>query len=52
MLYKKSPELIKGFHPKGVPPGLDQTLREVAWKAITESPFSRITDKDGDGAAD
>ncbi|MFP6878296.1 MAG: hypothetical protein VCA37_15815 [Roseibacillus sp.] len=52
MLYKKSPELIKGFHPKGVPPGLDKTLREVAWKAITESPFSRITDKDGDGAAD
>ncbi len=52
MLYKKSPQLIEGFTPKNVPPRLDKTMREVAWKAIIESPYSRIRDEDGDGVAD
>jgi hypothetical protein len=52
MLYKKSPQLIEGLEPEGVPSRLDETMREVAWKAITSSPFSRITDKDGDGVGD
>jgi len=52
MLYRKSPQLIKNFLPEGVPNRLDQTLREIAWKTIIESPYSGIRDRDGNGVAD
>ncbi len=52
MIYRQSPELIGDFQPEGVPVELDVTFREVAWKAITESPFSGIRDEDRDGKAD
>jgi hypothetical protein len=52
MLYRRSPQLIENFEPDGVPARLDATLRDVAWKAVTSSPFSRIKDEDGDGVAD
>ena len=51
-LYKKSPALLAGFHAAGVDPKVDQLLREAAWKAITQSPFSGVADKNGNGMAD
>jgi hypothetical protein len=51
-LYRKSPELIKGFAPAKLDPAIDQIMRKVAWQAIIRSPLSGITDKNGDGAAD
>ena len=52
MLYRQSPQLIKDFLPESVPARLDQTLRETAWNAIIESPFSGIRDRDRNGVAD
>jgi hypothetical protein len=52
MLYGKSPELIEGYQPQGVPTALDSLLREIAWKAIVESPLAAVDDTDGDGLAD
>jgi hypothetical protein len=52
MLYKKSPELIANFSPKGVDPTLDRFMRQAAWHAITHSPFSGLTDVNGNGIAD
>ncbi len=52
MLYKKSPELILDFHPKDVDPKVDQLMRAAAWHAITQSPFSGLTDRNGNGLAD
>lgn len=52
MLYKRSPELIEGFQPEGVPSRFDAVMREVAWSSLTSSAFSGITDLDEDGVAD
>lgn len=52
MLYRQSPQLIEDFLPENVPARLDQTFRQIAWKAITESPFSGIRDRDGNGIGD
>jgi hypothetical protein len=51
-LYKKSPELIADFHPKGVDPTVDKLMRAAAWHAITHSPFSGLTDQNANGIAD
>ena len=51
-LYKRSPELIEGYEPEGIPPAIDRILREVAWRSVVGSPFSGVTDVDGDGIAD
>lgn len=52
MLYKKSPALIKGYAPEGIPAEVDAILRDVAWKSIVSSPYSGVKDKDEDGIAD
>jgi hypothetical protein len=52
MLYKKSPELIADLHPKGVDATVDQLMRRAAWHAIVHSPFSGLTDANGNGVAD
>ncbi|MFV0446308.1 MAG: hypothetical protein ACK5Q5_22265 [Planctomycetaceae bacterium] len=51
-LYGQSPALIRDWQPPNVAPQLDQAMRAAAWKAVCRSPFSGITDKDGDGHAD
>lgn len=51
-LYRRSPETIKNFHPHGVDPKVDGYLRTAAWHAITHSPFSGLTDENGNGIAD
>jgi hypothetical protein len=52
MLYRQSPEQIKGYQAKGVDPVVDGFMRKAAWNAIIHSPFSGITDKEGRGVAD
>jgi len=52
MLYRRSPAQITNYHPAGVDPAVDRLMREAAWKAIIESPFSGITDRTGQGKAD
>jgi hypothetical protein len=52
VLYKKSPELIANFHPKGVDAKVDRIMRLSAWHAIVHSPFSGLTDENGNGIAD
>lgn len=52
MLYRQSPELIADYTPEGIPAEFDQHMREVAWRAIVESPFAGIDDADQDGLAD
>lgn len=52
MLYRQSPERLTNYHPNGVDPTVDRLMRQAAWKAITHSPFSGITDRDGKGVAD
>ncbi len=47
MLYKKSPELIADFHPKGIDRKEDQLMRQAAWHAITHHPLTGLTDKNG-----
>ena len=52
MLYGKSPELITGWQPPNVHHEVDRAMRQAAWKAITNSPFSGLRDANGDGLAD
>lgn len=52
VLYKKSPELIKDFSPPNVDPTLDRFMRQSAWHAITHSPYTGLTDANGNGIAD
>lgn len=52
MLYRQSPEHIAAYHPPNVDPTVDHFMRQAAWRAITQSPFSGITDKAGKGVAD
>lgn len=52
MLYKKSPALITDYHPEGVNPKVDALIRDAVWQAIIHSPYSGLTDKNGDGVAD
>ncbi len=52
MLYKKSPELIADFLPKGVDRNEDTLMRRAAWHAITHHPLTGLTDKNGNGLAD
>lgn len=49
MLYKKSPSLIKGYLPSEIDPKVDRLMREAAWEAIIQSPFSGVKDYDADG---
>ena len=56
-LYGKSPELIKDNIPFGGSSSfpsatLDKIFRKIAWQAVTEHPYSGITDKNGDGIND
>ncbi|MGI9442176.1 MAG: hypothetical protein ACR2N1_06895 [Rubripirellula sp.] len=56
-LYGKSPELIKDDIPFGgnttfPSTSLDQMFRKIAWQAVSEHPYSGITDKNGDGIGD
>jgi hypothetical protein len=51
-LYRKSPQLIEGFHPPGVPSEVDEVLREAAWKAVINSPYSGVKDRNRNGLAD
>lgn len=51
-LYERSPTLIKSAPPKGIPVAIDQQLREIAWKAVVESPLSGVRDQNTDGIAD
>jgi hypothetical protein len=51
-LYKRSPELIEGGRPEGVSDGIDRIMRKVAWLSVINSPYSGVTDKNGDGIAD
>ncbi len=56
-LYGKSPELIEDNIPFGgntdfPSTALDQMFRKIAWQAVSEHPYSGITDKDGDGISD
>lgn len=51
-IYRASPELIKDYAPPKLDPAIDKIMRHVAWQAIINSPFSGVTDKDGNGLAD
>ncbi len=56
-LYGKSPELIEDDIPFGgnttfPSTSLDQMFRKIAWQAVSEHPYSGITDKNGDGIGD
>ena len=56
-LYGKSPELIEDKIPFGgnssfPSKSLDQMFRKIAWQAVSEHPYSGITDKNGDGVSD
>ena len=56
-LYGKSPELIKDdipFDGNATFPStsLDKMFRKIAWQAVSEHPYSGITDKNGDGIGD
>ncbi|MHC4088109.1 MAG: hypothetical protein ACYSWZ_08935 [Planctomycetota bacterium] len=52
-IYKKSPELIEArFEVTEYNEELDRAMRRCAWKAVTEHPYTRITDKNGNGIAD
>ena len=56
-LYGKSPELIEDAIPFGgstnfPSTALDQMFRKIAWQAVSEHPYSGITDKNGDGISD
>jgi hypothetical protein len=51
-LYGESPERIKGWRPQGVPENMDKAMRQAAWKAVIASPYSGVTDADGDGVDD
>jgi hypothetical protein len=52
VLYRRSPEHIKGYKPAKLSAEIDGIMRKVAWKAIISTPLSGITDKNGDGLAD
>jgi hypothetical protein len=52
MLYRQSPERVTAYHPKGVDPTVDRLMRQAAWRAIIQSPFSGVTDHAGAGIAD
>ena len=56
-LYGKSPELIEDNIPFGgntnfPSTSLDQMFRKIAWQAVSEHPYSGITDKNSDGMSD
>jgi hypothetical protein len=56
-LYGKSPELIEDNIPFGgnttfPSTSLDQMFRKIAWQAVSEHPYSGITDTNGDGIGD
>jgi hypothetical protein len=51
-LYRKSPVLIEGLSPPNVHSEVDRAMREAAWKAIISSPYSGVTDRNGDGLGD
>ncbi|MGI9467732.1 MAG: hypothetical protein ACR2OA_11470 [Rubripirellula sp.] len=56
-LYGKSPELIEDNIPFGgnttfPSASLDKIFRKIAWQAVSEHPYSGITDKNGDGIND
>lgn len=56
-LYGKSPELIEdnirfGGNTSFPSDSLDQMFRKIAWQAVSEHPYSGITDKNGDGIND
>lgn len=56
-LYGKSPELIEDNIPFGGKAGfpsdaLDKVFRKIAWQAVTEHPYSGVTDRNGDGISD
>lgn len=51
-LYRRSPESIPNFCPKGVDPKVDHLMRVAAWHAVTQSPLSGLTDHDHNGVAD
>jgi hypothetical protein len=56
-LYGKSPELIEsnisfGGNANFPSTSLDQMFRKIAWQAVSEHPYSGITDKNGDGISD
>jgi hypothetical protein len=51
-IYGRSPALIKGTSPKGIPTAIDRQLREIAWEAVTQSPLSGIHDNNNDGVND
>lgn len=51
-LYRRSPVLIKGGPPKGIPAEIDRQLREIAWQAVVKSRLSGVEDRDSDGKAD
>jgi hypothetical protein len=52
VLYRQSPERITAYHPKGVDATVDRLMRKAAWNAVTHSPYTGITDKNGKGVAD
>ena len=52
MLYEQNPETITNYRPNGISERLDETMRAVAWKAITTGPYSRMDKKKADGSAD
>jgi hypothetical protein len=52
MLYAQNPEAITDYTPNGISKRLDETIREVAWKAITTSPYSRMAKKKALDSAD
>lgn len=55
-IYGKSPALIENpirFGESDYPgPDLDRIFRKIAWQAVTNHPFSGVTDKDADGLDD
>jgi hypothetical protein len=52
-IYKKSPELINaGFEVTEYNAELDKLMRQCAWKAVVNHPYSGITDKNANGIAD
>ena len=50
-LYHRSPTLIEKPTPD-IEAQLDTQLREIAWRAVIESPLSGVKDQDADGMAD
>lgn len=51
-LYRRSPEKIASLVPPNVPPEVDRAMRQAAWNAIINSPYSGVSDANGDGIGD